>query len=101
MDFQALTSTKFASALSEKQITEKSDATLAGAFTALRNIGIGEGETRRATLSALREMSPRQVARALRERDERLYSAEILGRLLGVSKATAHRWVTTRLVANG
>ena len=87
--------------LERKQITEKSDATLAGAFTALRNIGIGEGETRRATLSALREMSPRQVARALRERDERLYSAEILGRLLGVSKATAHRWVTTRLVANG
>ena len=87
--------------LERKQITEKSDATLAGAFTALRNIGIGEGETRRATLSALREMSPRQVARALRERDERLYSAEILGRLLGVSKATAHRWATTRLIANG
>ena len=87
--------------LERKQITEKSDATLAGAFTALRNIGIGEGEARRATLSTLREMSPRQVARALRERDERLYSAEILGRLLGVSKATAHRWVTTRLVANG
>ena len=87
--------------LERKQITETSDATLAGAFTALRNIGIGEGETRRATLSALREMSPRQVARALRERDERLYSAEILGRLLGVSKATAHRWATTRLIANG
>ena len=87
--------------LERKQITEKSDATLAGAFTALRNIGIGEGETRRATLSALREMSPRQVARTLRERDKRLYSAEILGRLLGVSKATAHRWATTRLVANG
>ena len=87
--------------LERKQITEKSDATLAGAFTALRNIGIGEGEARRATLSTLREMSPRQVARALREREERLYSAEILGRLLGVSKATAHRWVTTRLVANG
>lgn len=87
--------------LERKQITEQSDATLAGAFTALRNIGIGEGEARRSTLSALREMSPRQVARALRERNERLYSAEILGRLLGVSKATAHRWATTRLVANG
>ena len=57
--------------LERKQITEKSDATLAGAFTALHNIGIGEGEARRPTLSALREMSPRQVARALRERDER------------------------------
>ena len=87
--------------LERKQITEKSDATLAGAFTALRNIGIGEGEARRATLSALRQMSPRHLARALRERNERLYSAEILGRLLGVSKATAHRWATTRLVTNG
>ena len=87
--------------LERKQITEKSDATLAGAFTALHNISIGEGEARRPTLSALREMSPRQVARALRERDERLYSAESIGRLLGVSKATAHRWATTRLVTNG
>ena len=87
--------------LERKQIIEKSDATLAGAFTALRNIGIGEGEARRATLSALRQMSPRHLARALRERNERLYSAEILGRLLGVSKATAHRWATTRLVTNG
>ena len=87
--------------LERKQIVEKYVATLADAFTALRNIGIGEGEARRATISGLHGMSPRQIARALRERDERLYSAEILGRLLGVSKATAYRWTVTRLVTNG
>ena len=87
--------------LERKQIVEKYVATLADAFTALLNIGIGEGEARRATISGLHGMSPRQIARALRERDERLYSAEILGRLLGVSKATAYRWTVTRLVTNG
>lgn len=87
--------------LERKQIVEKYVATLADAFTALRNIGIGEGEARRATISGLHGMSPRQIARALRERDERLYSAEILGRLLGVSKATAYRWTVTRVVTNG
>jgi hypothetical protein len=41
-------------------------------------------------------MTVQQMAGALRDRNQRLYSAEILGRLLGTSKATAYRWATTR-----
>jgi ATP-dependent 26S proteasome regulatory subunit len=79
--------------MQRKQITEKTTSTLHDAFGALRNIAIGEGEDRRAQLSALKGMSPPEIASALRKRNARLYSGEVLGRLLGVSKATAHRWV--------
>ena len=86
--------------LRRKQITEKTDATLNDAFEALRNLAMGEGESRR-PLVALRGLQPKQIAGALRARNERFYSAELLGRLLGVSKATAHRWATNRTVTNG
>jgi ATP-dependent 26S proteasome regulatory subunit len=87
--------------LRRKQITDKADATLHDAFEALRNIAIGEGEERRAPLSVLRGMTVQQMAAALRNRNDRLYSAEILGRLLGTSKATAYRWATTKVVEHG
>ena len=75
-----------------KQITNKIAPTLSDVFAALQNIAIGEGEERRAPLSALKSLSPRGIARVLRLRNERLYSAELIGRLLAVSKSTAHRW---------
>jgi len=87
--------------LQRKRASEKAEPTLADTFAALRNIAIGEGEERRALLSAIKGSSPRDIARTLRDRNERLYSTEVLGRLLGVSKATAHRWATIRSVDNG
>jgi len=87
--------------LKRKQITEKTTPTLADTFVALRNIAIGEGEERRSVLSSIKGQPGRDIARTLRKRNEKLYSAETLGRLLGVSKATAHRWATIRMVDNG
>ncbi len=87
--------------LKRKQITTKTDPSLHDAFIALQNLSSGEGEQRRQCLANFREMSPQAIAVALKERNERLYSSEILGRLLGVSKATAYRWVTIRLNTNG
>ena len=87
--------------LRRKQITARTEATLNDAFEALRNIAIGEGESRRRPLAEIRGFPPKQIAGALRARNKRLYSAELIGRLLGVSKATAHRWATNRTVTNG
>lgn len=87
--------------LKRKEVTEKTAPTLADTFAALRNIAIGEGEDRCTALSTIKEKSPRDTAKTLRERNKKLYSTETLGRLLGVSKATAHRWSTLREKSNG
>jgi len=92
---------EIAARLKRKTITDDAAPTLADVFSALFNLAIGEGEERRSALSALKGKSPRQVAQVLRNRNERLYSSEVLGRLLGVSKATAHRWAATRMVDDG
>ncbi len=83
-----------------KNISAQTTVTLADIFAALRNIAVGEGQERRAAISALRGLSPREVGRTLRDRNARLYSAEVIARLLGVSKVTAHRWATTREIPN-
>ena len=87
--------------LRRKLITSRGAVTLGDALDALRNLAVGEDNSRRRPLADLRDYAPQQVAAALRARDERLYSAEILGRLLKVSKATAHRWATTKVAAHG
>jgi SpoVK/Ycf46/Vps4 family AAA+-type ATPase len=87
--------------LRRKLITSKTDATLADALEALRNLAVGEGDSNQRPLGKLRDYSPQQVAAVLRARNERLYSAEVLGRLLRVSKATAHRWATAKAGLNG
>ncbi len=66
---------------------------LKDAFQILQNIGIGEGEKRR-FLSQLRGKNEHLIAQALRRRNKALYSTATLGRLFGVSKATAHRWTS-------
>ena len=58
---------------------------------ALRAVAIGEGEDRKLLASFKANSSP-EIAAALRRRNPKLYSHAVLGRLLGVSKATAHRW---------
>ncbi len=81
--------------LRRKQITGGADVTLAAAFEALRNLAVGDGDAGRRPLAGLRDLALPRIAALLRARDERLYSAATLGRLLSVSKATAHRWATT------
>jgi hypothetical protein len=88
--------------LRRKQITSKNDdVSLGAAFEALRNLAVGDGDARRRPLAELRDYAPQQIATALRRRNAKLYSAEILGRLLSVSKATAHRWTTTKAPVHG
>lgn len=65
---------------------------LSDAFLVLQNVGIGEGAERR-FLSSLRGLGNDEVAKALRNRDQKLYSHAALAQLLGVSKATAYRHV--------
>jgi DNA-binding MurR/RpiR family transcriptional regulator len=64
-------------------------------------MGIGEGEDRR-FLSHLRGKDVQTIATLLRDRNAKLYSHAALADLLGVSKATAHRWATgTEIEING
>jgi ATPase family protein associated with various cellular activities (AAA) len=65
---------------------------LSDAFQVLQNVGIGEGAERR-FLSSLRGFGNDELAKALRNRDPKLYSHSALAQLLGVSKATAYRHV--------
>ena len=78
--------------LHRRRITTKKDPELNDAFLVLQNIGIGEGEGRR-FLSQFKEKDNHAMATALRKRNSKLYSHSALADLLGVSKATAHRWV--------
>jgi hypothetical protein len=77
--------------LHRRRITRKEFPELKDAFLVLQNIGIGEGEDRR-FLSLLRGKDEHTISSILRERNAKLYSHAALADLLGVSKATAHRW---------
>jgi SpoVK/Ycf46/Vps4 family AAA+-type ATPase len=79
--------------LRRRQVTKQQHPELKDAFQVLQNMGIGEGEDRR-FLSILRGKDEQAVATLLRERNAKLYSHAALADLLGVSKATAHRWAT-------
>ena len=87
--------------LRRKQITGGTDFTLSDAFEALRNLAVGDGDHGRRPLAGLRDLPLPRIAALLRARNDRLYSAAILGRLLSVSKATAHRWATTEATLHG
>ncbi len=77
--------------LRRRQATTQQKPELKDAFQVLQNMGIGEGEHRR-FLSRLRGRDVQTVATLLRERSAKIYSHAALADLLGVSKATAHRW---------
>ena len=79
--------------LYRRRTTTNKNPALNEAFQVLQNIGTGEGENRR-FLSQLRGKDEHAIAAALRERAAKLYSHSALADLLGVSKATAHRWAT-------
>lgn len=79
--------------LHRRCITTQETPGLKEAFQTLQNLGIGEGEDRR-FVSRMRGQDVHAVAGLLRERNAKVYSHAALADLLGVSKATAHRWVT-------
>jgi SpoVK/Ycf46/Vps4 family AAA+-type ATPase len=87
--------------LRRRQLTKQQHPGLKDAFQVLQNMGIGEGEDRR-FLSLLRSKDVQGIAASLRERNAKLYSHAALADLLGVSKATAHRWAAgTEMETNG
>ncbi len=87
--------------LRRRQLTKQQHPGLKDAFQVLQNMGIGEGEDRR-FLSHLRGKDVQTVVTSLRDRNAKLYSHAALADLLGVSKATAHRWATgTEIETNG
>jgi len=87
--------------LRRRQLTKQEQPGLKDAFQVLQNMGIGEGENRR-FLTHLRGRDNQAIATLLRERNVKLYSHAALAELLGVSKATAHRWATgTEIDTNG
>jgi SpoVK/Ycf46/Vps4 family AAA+-type ATPase len=78
--------------LRRRNITTKHAPKLNDAFLILQNLAIGEGENRRFVATFKGKDSP-AIATALNKRNTRLYSFAALGNLLGVSKASAYRWV--------
>jgi SpoVK/Ycf46/Vps4 family AAA+-type ATPase len=86
--------------LHRRQVTSGEAPHLKQAFAALLNLATGEGRERR-FVAELRDRDPRAVARALRTRNPKRYSAAAVGQLLGVSKATAHRWMDRGVHADG
>ncbi len=85
--------------LQRRNITTHETPQLKDAFEALRNLTTGEGGQRR-FVSGLKDDSPPKIAETLRRRDSKLYSHSALAQLLGISKATAHRWVKKEMLAH-
>jgi ATP-dependent 26S proteasome regulatory subunit len=79
--------------LQRRLITTEKNPALNEAFQVLQNMAIGEGEDRRFS-SRLRGKDEHAIATVLRDRSAKLYSHSAIADLLGVSKATAHRWAT-------
>lgn len=76
--------------LQRRRITKQQFPQLNDAWEVLRNMSIGEGESRR-FLSSLKGKDEHEISAALRERNKKLYSLAAIAHLFGVSKATAHR----------
>jgi len=79
--------------LRRNALTQLREPSLRDAFLTLLRLSGGHGEEAR-FLKALRDIEPESIARQLRRRNQHLYSSAHIAQLLGVSKATAHRWST-------
>lgn len=81
--------------LRRQEIASAKKARLQDAFRALHQLAPGDPNSSR-FLSALSGSSPSEIACVLRARNPKLYSFQMIARLVGVSKATAFR-MTGRL----
>ena len=79
--------------LRRNALTQLREPSLRDAFVTLLRLSGGHGEDAR-FLNTLRDTEPEEVARQLRRRNSHLYSSAHIAQVLGVSKATAHRWST-------
>jgi hypothetical protein len=86
--------------LKRRQTTTRIEPHLSEAFQILRNLGIGNAEESR-FLASLKAEPPAGIARALRHRNEKLYSHAALASLFGISKATAFRLTQKDAGSNG
>lgn len=77
--------------LRRRAIALREAPTVQDAFTTLCRVAEGTTIGGR-LLRELSRLSPEDRARALRRRDETLYTLAHLAELLGVAKSTAHRW---------
>lgn len=76
--------------LRRRTITAPGNPTLRDAFSILRNLSTGEGESRR-FLSGLVGKGEAESMQMLKARNGKLYSNAVVGQLFGLSKATAYR----------
>ena len=76
--------------LRRQEIALEKPARLQDAFGSLRQLAVGDPNSR-GFLSGLARLGPAELATALRTRNPELYSFQMIGRLLGVSKTTAFR----------
>ena len=77
--------------LKRRQLANGKALHLCDAFQVLQNLSIS-GSDDRCFASSLTNRDQTEVIRLLRERDHRLYSLAVIADLLGLSKATVHRF---------
>ncbi|MBI3568140.1 MAG: ATP-binding protein [Gemmatimonadetes bacterium] len=80
-----------ANRLHRQRVTTKKEPEVSAAFRALQSLSTGDSESARRFLGKVANSPLDVTARALRDRDPRLYSHAAIARLLGVSKTTAFR----------
>lgn len=87
--------------LNRLRVMKHTAPTLHDAFNTMMNISSGTTASE-PFLATIQSLDARGIVRDLRARNENLYSFAALGALLGVSKATVSRWLTsTDVVADG
>lgn len=87
--------------LRRNAVTQHREPSLRDAFLTLIRLSGGHGEEARFLKTLPGPEQPEAMARQLRRRDPHLYSSAHIALILGVSKATAHRWSTTGDKQNG
>lgn len=77
--------------LKRKSISDNRSVSLEDAFISLLRLSSGNGEKGR-FLSTFRLPNNQEAVNKLRNRNSKLYSHAVIANLIGISKATAHRW---------
>jgi DNA replication protein DnaC len=74
------------------QVLQQRPFTMDEGFSTLLRVGAAANSPGKKLVTRFSKLEPRLIARKLKRRNPRLYSHSQIGNLLGVSKATAHRW---------